>query len=86
LVCTRYFAGALNRNLLIFCETKKLKYGINLRRIRSEAVGNFLYRITDFKQALNDYKAADNSAIKDKLGELFDDNFALVRDYHRRRR
>ena len=53
---------------------------------KSEAVGNFLYRLTDFKQTLNDYKAADNSAIKDKLGELFDDNCALVRDYHRRRR
>jgi hypothetical protein len=61
-------------------------YGINLRPIRSEAVGNFLYRIADFKQALNDYKAADYSAIKDKLGELFDDDCALVRDYHRRRR
>jgi len=65
---------------------KKLKYGINLRRIRSEVVGNFLYRLTDFKQALNDYKAADNSAIEDKLGELFDEDCALVQDYHRRRR
>ena len=48
----------------------KLNYGINLRRIRSEAVGNFLYRLPDFEENLNEYYAADNSAIKDKLGEL----------------
>ena len=32
----------------------KLNYGINLRRTRSEAVGNFLYRLPDFKESLND--------------------------------
>jgi uncharacterized protein (TIGR00661 family) len=64
----------------------KLKYGINLRRIRSEAVGNFLYRLPEFKMELNDYRAADNSAIKDKLGELLADKCALARDYHRRRK
>jgi len=64
----------------------KLKYGINLRRIRSEAVGNFLYRVPDFKAYLSDYRAVDNNAIKDKLGELLDDDCALVRDYHRKRK
>jgi len=64
----------------------KLNYGINLRRIRSEAVGNFLYRVPDFKENLNDYQAVDNSAIKDKLGELLDDSCVLARDYHHRRR
>lgn len=64
----------------------KLTYGINLRRIRSEAVGNFLYRVPDFKINLKDYRAADNSAIKDKLEELLDNKCALAREYHRRRR
>ena len=64
----------------------KLNYGISLRRIRSEAVGNFLYRVPDFKKHLNDYRAVDNSAIKDKLEELFDDNCALAREYHQRRK
>jgi UDP:flavonoid glycosyltransferase YjiC (YdhE family) len=63
----------------------KLKYGMNLRRIRSEAIGNFLYRVPDFKEQLSQYRAADNRAIKDKLGELLDDNCALALDYHRRR-
>jgi UDP:flavonoid glycosyltransferase YjiC (YdhE family) len=64
----------------------KLNYGINLRRVRSEAMGNFLYRVSDFKKNLNDYRAVDNSAIKDKLEELLGDNCALAREYHRRRR
>ena len=64
----------------------KLNYGINLRRVRSEAVGNFLYRVPDFKNNLNDYRAVDNSAIKDQLEELLDDNCALAREYHRKRK
>jgi uncharacterized protein (TIGR00661 family) len=64
----------------------KLNYGINLRRIRSEAVGNFLYRLPDYKEKLNDYHAADNSAIKAKLGELLKNNCALAKEYHFRRK
>ena len=64
----------------------KLNYGINLRRIRSEAVGNFLYRLPDFEEKLNDYHAADNSAIKAMLGELLENNCALVKEYHFRRK
>jgi hypothetical protein len=63
----------------------KLNYGINLRRIRSEAVGNFLYRVPDFKENLNNYPAVDNSAIKDKLGELLANDCALAKEYHRQR-
>ncbi len=60
----------------------KLNYGINLRRIRSEAVGNFLYRLADYEEKLNDYDAADNSAIKAMLAELLDNNCELVKAYH----
>lgn len=63
----------------------KLNYGINLRRIRSEAVGNFLYRVPDFRANLNGYRAADNSAIKAKLEELLANDCELAWDYHRRR-
>ena len=42
--------------------------------------------ITDFEEKLNEYHAADNSAIKAKLGELLKDNCALVKTYHRRRK
>ena len=60
----------------------KLNYGINLRRIRSEAVGNFLCRLADYEEKLNDYHAVDNSAIKAMLAELLDNNCELVKAYH----
>ena len=63
----------------------RLKYGINLRRPTSEAVGNFLYRIPDFVENLKSYAAQDNSAIKTRLSELLDDTGALARDFHAKR-
>ena len=64
----------------------KLNYGINLKRIRSEAVGNFLYRLPDYEEKLNDYHAVDNKAIKAMLAELLDNNCELVKAYHFRRK
>ena len=64
----------------------RLKYGINLSRIRAEAVGNFLYRLADYKRNLNKYRAEDNSAIKAKLGELLDNNCLLAKAFYNRRR
>jgi len=63
----------------------RLKYGINLRRTNSEAVGHFLYRLPDFVENLKTYQARDNSAIKARIAELLDDNCALAKDFHRKR-
>ena len=63
-----------------------LKYGINLRRVTIEAVGNFLYRLPDFAENLKTYRAQDNSAIKARLSELLADNCALARDFHGKRK
>lgn len=63
----------------------RLKYGINLRRVTIEAVGNFLYRLPDFAENLKAYQAQDNSAIKARLAELLVDNCALARDFHGKR-
>jgi uncharacterized protein (TIGR00661 family) len=63
----------------------KLNMGINLRRIKSEAVGNFLYRLPDFKKSLTGYRAEDNRAITAKLDEILDDNCATAKAYHRKR-
>jgi uncharacterized protein (TIGR00661 family) len=63
----------------------RLKYGINLRRTNSEAVGYFLYRLPDFVENLKTYQARDNSAIKARLAKLLDDNCALAREFHRKR-
>jgi len=64
----------------------RLKYGLNLRRVRTEAIGNFLYRVPDFKCNLNAYRAEGNSAIKAMLGELLADNCRQAREFHERRR
>lgn len=63
----------------------RLKYGVNLQRPTSEAIGNFLYRIPDFAENLESYQARDNSAIKARLAELLADNGALARDFHAKR-
>jgi UDP:flavonoid glycosyltransferase YjiC (YdhE family) len=63
----------------------KLNYGINLRRVNAGAIGNFLYRVPDFKAKLTGYQAQDNSRVKDKLEELLDDNCSVAWKFHRKR-
>jgi hypothetical protein len=63
----------------------RLGYGIDLRRVNATAIGNFLYRIPDYKQRLENYAAEDNSRIKSRLAELLDNDCALAREYHHRR-
>jgi len=64
----------------------RLKYGVNLRRIRSEAVGHFLYRLPEYADNLNAYRAEDNRAIKAKLGELLADNGLQAKAFYIKRR
>ena len=75
------FEQELNAYLLA-----RLKYGINLRRIRTEAIGNFLYRLPEYRNNLKTYRAEDNSAIKASLGELMEDNCLRAKEFHYRRR
>jgi uncharacterized protein (TIGR00661 family) len=75
------FEQELNAYLLA-----RLKYGLNLGRVRTEAIGNFLYRLSDYKNNLKNYRAEDNSAIKAKLGELLDNYCLLAKEFHSRRR
>ena len=63
----------------------RLGYGINLRRVNAPAIGNFLYRIPDFRKELGNYAAEDNSRIKSKLEEVLDNKCAIAREFHQRR-
>jgi len=63
----------------------RLDYGINLRRVKKEAIGHFLYRLPDFEENLAGYLAGDNSQIKAKLDELLKNDCALAKEYHRNR-
>ena len=62
-----------------------LGYGKGVSDVGSEAIGDFLYRIPDYAERLQDYKAGDNRAIKDKLDELLEGDCALARQFHDRR-
>jgi len=75
------FEQELNAYLLT-----RLKYGLNLRRVRTEAIGNFLYRLPEYTDNLNAYRAEDNSAIKAMLGQLLADNCLRARELYNKRR
>ena len=49
----------------------KLNYGINVRRIRSEAVGNFFCRLPEFEEKLNDYSDNNNSFRLSSISRLW---------------
>jgi len=57
-------------------------YGKSVAEVDSEAIGDFLYRLPDYRERLEDYRPGDNSEIKGKLDELFADDCALVRRFH----
>ena len=64
----------------------ELDYGKNGRDAGDETVGEFLYRIPEYRERLADYPCSDNSEIRDKLDELLADECTLAREYHARRR
>lgn len=60
-------------------------YGKSVAEVTGEAIGDFLYRLPDYRERLADYRPGDNSEIKAKLDELLADDCALVRQYHESR-
>jgi retron-type reverse transcriptase len=64
----------------------RLGCGINLRNVRSEAVGNFLYHLPELTEQLADYPVEGNEKILDKLGDLTDNDCAQAMDFRRRRK
>ena len=75
------FEQELNGHLLA-----EMSCGKCCRRVTREAVGDFLYRLPDYRLKLKGYPSSDNSGIKVKLGELLDRDGALALTYHRGRR
>jgi uncharacterized protein (TIGR00661 family) len=67
-------------------QLEQLGYGKRVDGLTSEAVGDFLYRVPEYKSRLLDYDPGDNSAIKRKLDELLADDCALARRFHKKRR
>lgn len=63
-----------------------LGYGKNARRRSRETIGDFLYRIPDYREQLTHYQTADNHAIFAKLDELLARSCVQAREFHRERK
>ncbi len=63
----------------------RLGFGMNLRKIRREAIGSFLYNLPDYRENLRKHPTSDNYAIKTKIKELLADGCALALEYHNKR-
>ena len=63
-------------------QLEQLGYGKSVAEVDGESIGNFLYRLPDYRERLEGYRAGDNSEIKGKLDELLGDDCAVVRRFH----
>jgi uncharacterized protein (TIGR00661 family) len=55
-------------------------------RVTGETIGDFLYRLPEYRKNLEEYKPSDGSEIKAKLDELLTNDCALAREFQRRRK
>ena len=63
----------------------EMGYGKGCLRMGAETLGDFLYRIPYYEEALRSYRRSDGSELKAKLDELLADGCKLAREYHRAR-
>ena len=75
------FEQELNALLL-----EQLGYGKNAQRGGPESVGDFLYRLPEYREQLASYPRSSNREIKDKLDELLADGCAAARAAYAARR
>lgn len=64
----------------------ELGCGKNGREPDADTIGEFLYRLPDYRERLSDYPRSDNSAIKARLDALLASDCAEAREFHERRR
>ena len=76
--------GQFEQELNAF-QLESLGYGKYAKQPTAEAIGDFLYRLPDYRERLNDYHPGDNSEIKAKLDELLANDGEIVRQFHRKR-
>ena len=75
------FEQELNGLLLTRCG-----YGKRAHAPDVDTIGEFLYRLPEYRSCLATYTSSDNSAITGKLDELLADGAALAREFYDRRR
>ncbi len=60
-------------------------YGAGMNQLNPTAVGDFLYRLPEYRECLADYDREPSLAIKSKLLELVANNGAVAAEYKKRR-
>ena len=60
-------------------------WGMNLRDVREEAVGFFLYRLAEYRDRLMEIEQWDGNLIKNRLKELLENNCEEAVQYHLKR-
>ncbi len=76
--------GQFEQQLNAF-QLDRLGYGKNVSELLPETIGDFLYRLPEYAERLEQYQAGDNRTIKDKLDELLANDCALARRFHEER-
>jgi uncharacterized protein (TIGR00661 family) len=66
-------------------QLEELGYGKNGQELTAESIGDFFYRLPDYRGKLADYHAGDNSEIKAKLDELLADDCRIAKEFHAKR-
>ena len=74
-------AGQFEQQLNGHC-LEKMGLGKNAPEPNRDAVGDFLYRLPEYRTALAQHEARDNTEILNKLDELLADQGALAREFH----
>ena len=64
----------------------KVKYGYAAKNLSKEVISAFLYDLPDYKENLRTYNHSGNSAIQEKIIELLENDCALLKSYHDKRR
>ncbi len=76
--------GQFEQELNAF-QLERSGYGKRVTEVVPEGIGDFLYRIPEYEERLQDYEAGDNQAIKEKLDELLANDCALAHQFHDQR-
>ena len=76
--------GQFEQELNAF-QLQQMQYGRAMPSISRAEVGEFLYRLPEYRYALSDYQSDDSSEIKTTLLELVADKGKIVRQLRARR-
>jgi len=79
--------GQYEQMLNAYLLTDVMGYGkAHMGQLTPEVIGDFLYHLPDYREALKSYEPRDNEAIKARVDALLADDCAELKEHHRARR